>query len=221
MRSPRIFRWLSTLRFSALVPLAALPLPGCADSKREPPAATGGSTSMPPGVDRHDSVVELRLDGTPEVLSGGARLEVRELYPVVNLVVTTVFESNHDDLLQIQLAFDGVENAVGAHRSEFGGLSNSAAVAVAYLERISYSSQSGSLDVTLTGDGAIQGRFDAELAVDVQGSSDPDGIPASAKNFSIAGTFEGTWSLFCRSPVVGLPGDHSVTDSPYCNNLEF
>jgi hypothetical protein len=214
MRSRRIFRW--------LLPAALVLLVGCGDSGQEAPAPAEAAASMPlPSVDRSASAVQLTLDGVHEVLTGGARLEVRELNPVVHLVVTTVFASNHDDLLELDLTFEGVENAVGSHSSELGGQSNSPAFAVAYLERISYLSQSGSLDVTLTGDGAIHGRFDAELAVDAEGSSDPTGIPASAVNFNLSGAFEGTWSLLCRSPVLALPGDHSVADSPYCNQLEF
>jgi len=227
MRSRRIFRWLPKLRWSVLVASALAPealvlLAGCGDSGGEAPAAPAapaGAASMQPS--NSESAVQLTFDGVHEVLSGGAQLEVRELNPVVNLVVTTVFESNHDDLFTLELAFEGVENAVGSHSSEFSGESNSAALAVAYLEQISYASQSGSLDVTLTGDGSINGRFAVDLAVDVAGSSDPAGVPASAMPFSVSGTFAGTWSLLCRSPVIGLPGDHSVADSPYCNNLEF
>ena len=227
MRSRRIFRWLpsslcSAVSSAAVAASAVVLLAGCSDSKQESPAATAGASSMPPsGVSRSESAVQLTLDGVHEVLNGGAQLEVRELRPVVNLVVTTVFESKPNDLLEVNLAFEGVENTVGTHTSQFGGESNSPAFAVAYLEQISYLSQSGNLEVTLTGDGAISGRFDAELAVDAAGSSDPAGVPASAKNFSISGSFAGTWSLLCRSPVLALPGDHSVADSPYCNNLEF
>lgn len=225
MRSRRIFRWLPILRFSAALAVAAPVLPACSDSGdgKEAPTATDGASSMEPpaGETRRQSAVQLKLDDGDELLTGGAQLQVRELNPVVNLVVTTTFEFNHDDLLEFKLAFEGVENTVGSHSSEFTSASNSAASAVAYLERISYLSQSGTLDVTLTGDGAIHGRFDAELAPDAAGSSDPAGVPASAKNFNVTGTFDGTWSLVCRSPVIGLPGDHSVADSPYCRSLAF
>jgi hypothetical protein len=238
MRSRRIFRCLPWSPFSvavrweavllkavllkAVTASAVVLLAGCSDSKRESPAASAGASSLPPsGVSRSESAVQLTLDDVHEVLSGGAQLEVRELRPVVNLVVTTVFESKQDDLLEVHLAFEGVENAVGTHRSELGGQANSPAFAVAYLELISYVSQSGNLEVTLSGDGAISGQFAADLVVDEAGSSDPAGVPASAKDFSISGSFAGTWSLLCRSPVIGLPGDHNVADSPYCNNHQF
>jgi len=223
MRTRRNFRWpsISVSVLAVLVPSAVL-LAACKDSGQEPPAAAAGAAGMQvSGGYRKESAVQLTLDGVHEVLRGGAQLEVRELNPVVNLAVTTVFASNNNDLLELKLAFEGVDQVVGAHRSEFGGLSNSAARAVVYRDKISYSSQSGSLDVTLTGDGGIRGRFDAELAVDVEGSADPASVPASTKNLSVSGTFEGTWSLVCRSPVLNLPGDHSVADSPYCNQLEF
>src|SRR5437868_855154 len=113
MHSRRIFRWLPSSSFSIAVLLEALAasalvlLAGCGDSKHESPAASAGATSMPPsGVSRSESAVQLTLDGVHEVLSGGAQLDVRELRPVVNLVVTTLFESNHNDLLEVHLAFE-------------------------------------------------------------------------------------------------------------------
>jgi len=164
--------------------------------------------------------VELTLDGVHELLSGGAQLQVRELNPVVNLAITTVFNSNNDDLLQFTLALDGVQNAMGSHHSEFVEDANSTATAVAYLERVSYSSVSGTLDVTLKNDHTIAGLFDAVLAEDPTPGTDPALVTRHA-DFEISGSFAGTWALVCRSPVIGLPGDHSVADSPYCKQLAF
>jgi hypothetical protein len=144
---------------------------------------------------------------------------VRELEPVVNVVVTTVFASNPDDLVRLQLDVVGVDNAMGTHSQQFTSDSDSAALAIAYIRRVSYASQSGSLDVTLNGNGDIEGRFDAELAPDLAGSSSSNAI--AAQPFSISGRFEGRWMLACTSPVLGLPGDHTVSDSAYCNGLQF
>ena len=205
------------------VSLAALSLgTGCGsghESSATDGSGAGGSTAA--GGETAPSVVQLTLDGVHELLNGAARLEVRELNPVVNLAVTTVFSSNSSDLLQFTLALDGVENAMGFHRSEFGGTSNSAAIAVAYLEQVSYSSKSGTLEVTLKNDGTIDGQFDAVLSQDPTPGVDPALAPPPTPDFEISGNFAGTWSLVCRSPVIGLPGDHSVSDSPYCNNLKF
>ena len=140
---------------------------------------------------------------------------------MVNLAVTTVFDSNHDDLVELHLALDGVKNAMGFHRAEFASAANNPALAVAYLERVSYSSQSGTLEVTLKNDRTIEGRFAAMLSQDATPGGDPALAPPPVDDFGISGTFSGTWSVVCRSPVIGLPGDHSVADSPYCNNLAF
>jgi hypothetical protein len=192
---------------------------GSGDESASDDSGAGGSAAAV--GDEAASSVELTLDGVHELLNGAARLEVRELNPVVNLAVTTVFSSNSSDLLQLTLALDGVENAMGFHHSEFGGQSNSAAIAVAYLEQVSYSSKSGTLEVTLKSDGTIDGQFDAMLSQDPTPGTDPALAPPPTPDFEISGSFAGTWSLVCRSPVIGLPGDHSVADSPYCNNLTF
>lgn len=150
-------------------------------------------------------------------LSGGARLEVREQNPVVNLAVTAQFQENTSNLVQFQLSVLGVENAMGPHHIEIGPPAYSAAYMQAYLELQSYSSRSGMLDVTLAGDGSISGNFEAELFKD----SEPGRLDESGERITLSATFDGYWSLICRSPVPALPGDHSVTDSAYCNGLTF
>lgn len=100
---------------------------------------------------------------------------------------------------------------------EIGPPGTSAAFAAAYLDRQSYSSRGGSLEVTLAGDGSITGNLEAELFKD----SLPGRLDESGEALSLSGTFAGSWCLLCRSRVVGLPGDHSVADSPYCNGLQF
>lgn len=169
--------------------------------------------------DESAGTLELTLEGVPEVLSGSARLEVRELNPLVNVVVTALFPSSDDDLVRLSLGVMGVDRAMGTHRQQFTSERDSPALAIAYVERVSYISQSGSLEVTLTGDGRIEGRFDAELAPDLAGSSTDSAL--TGQPFSMSGRFAGTWMLVCSSPVIGLPGDHSVSDSAYCNSLQF
>jgi hypothetical protein len=172
-----------------------------------------------PASPRADSpnALQLTLEGEPSLLNGGARLEVREENPIANLVITAVYEANHDDLVQFQLALIGVENAMGFHRTEIGPPGSSAAFAAAYLDKQSYSSRGGTLEVTLTGDGRITGKLEAELFKD----SLPGRLDESGETLSLSGTFEGSWSLLCRSRALGLPGDHSFEDSPYCNSLQF
>jgi hypothetical protein len=221
------------MRFLALLAcLLPLALAGCGNSDHGSAGASDGdgsagggsandiegdSAGTSSGEDVLADDVLLTIDGNHEVLGGAARIEVRELDPLVRLTVTTVFPTNHDDLILIQLGVQGVENMMGQHIESFTSTEDGAALAVAYLKQVSYSSQSGSLDVTLSNDGKLEGRFDAQLTPDALAGE----APPAAEPLSIAGHFAGKWSVLCRSPVLNLPGDHSTSDSAYCRNLEF
>jgi hypothetical protein len=221
------------MRFLALLGcLLPLALAGCGDSGHKSPNAeagdtSGGDTSSDAEMTSTEGSAEnaapenaladdvlLTLDGKHEVLGGGARLEVKELQPLVLLAVTTIFPSNHDNLLMLQLGVQGVENVVGQHTEQLTNTKDAVTYAYAYIDQVSYSSQSGTLDVTLSSDGTLEGHFDAQLVPDPAAGGD-----ASPLGFS--GYFSGKWSLLCSSPVLILPGDHSVSDSPYCKNLQF
>lgn len=216
------------MRFLALLGcLLPLALAGCGDSDHEAASSPSGGDSaddaaadpagMNVGEDSLADDVLLTLDDKHEILGGAARLEVRELDPLVRLTVTTVYPNNHDNLILIQLGVQGVEHVMGQHTESFTSTEDGVALAVAYLDQISYSSQSGSLDVTLTNDGKLEGRFSAQLSPDAVVGTDP----AAADPIDIAGHFAGKWSVLCRSPVLNLPGDHSTADSAYCRNLKF
>lgn len=150
-------------------------------------------------------------------LSGRAELQVREQNPVVNLVLSATFEENTSNLVQFRLSFLGVENTAGLHHIEIGPPTYSAAYMQAYLELQSYSSRSGVLDVTLTGEGRISGSLQAELFKD----SEPGELDESGERIDLSATFDGAWNLLCTSPVPALPGDHNMPDSAYCRALTF
>jgi hypothetical protein len=214
------------MRFSALLGcLLPLALAGCGDSDHksadaptgdspagDSPAGDGAGEMTSDNNALADDVL-LTLDGKHEILGGGARLTVKELTPLVLLTVTTVYPNNHDDLILLQLGVDGVEHAMGQHTQGLMGTKDALAVAQAYIGQVSYTSQSGTLDVTLGNDGKIEGHFDARLTPDAEGSSD--------EPLDMSGYFSGKWSLICSSPVLNLPGDHSTPDSAYCRNLTF
>jgi hypothetical protein len=215
------------MRFSALLGcLLPLVLAGCGDSDHKSAnvpseeATEGGSpadgaSEMSSDVNGLADDVLLTLDEkeTHQVLGGSARLDVKELRELVLLTVTTVYPNNHDDLVLLQLELDGVENAMGQHTETFTSTEDAVALAQAYINQVSYTSQSGTLDVTLSGDGKIVGHFDARLAPDEEGSP--------AEPIDMAGYFSGKWSLLCSSPVPNLPGDHSTPNSAFCRNLTF
>jgi hypothetical protein len=227
------------MRFLALLGcLLPLALAGCGDSGKKSANAETGDTTPGDGSegatdngasgmtsDGSDSAnnaladdVLLTLAGDREVLGGGARLDVIEGRQIVPLTVTTVYPNNHYDLILLQLELNGVENAMGEHTENLTGALDATAVAQAYIKQISYTSQSGTLDVTLSNDGKLEGRFDAQLTPDVpEGTT--DAATLAAKPIDLSGYFSGKWSLICRSPVQILPGDHSTPDSAYCRNL--
>jgi hypothetical protein len=220
------------MRFLALLGcLLPLALAGCGDSDHKPPAAEAGDSSDTSNGDVADMTsdgnmladdVLLTLDDEHQVLGGGARLDVKELRPLVLLTVTTVYPKNHDDLILLQLGMNGVEHAMGQHTAALTSLvpdanadvaENAVASAQAYIGQVSYISQSGTLDVTLSNDGKIEGRFAAQLT--------PEGEGSSAAPLDMSGYFSGKWSRLCSSPVLNLPGDHSTPNSAYCRNLPF
>jgi hypothetical protein len=219
------------MRFSALLAcLLPLALAGCGDSdpktatvpEDEPAEGSPADGSPADGADPMTSDgnelindVLLTLDEKEEhqVLGGGARLDVKELRKVVLLTVTTVYPNNHDDLVLLQLELDGVENAMGQHTENLADTQDTVAIAQAYIDQVSYTSQSGTIDVTLSNVGKIEGHFAAQLTPDEEGSA--------AEPREMSGYFAGKWSLLCSSPVLNLPGDHSISNSAYCRNLTF
>jgi hypothetical protein len=204
--------------FSSSVCVVLAGCGGAEPAEQEPGSEATEATAAPPSA-RADSpaALQLALAGESSLLNGGARLEVQEESPIANLVITAVYEPNHDHLVQLQLVLVGVENAMGFHRTQIGPPGTSAACAAAYLDKQSYSSRGGTLEVTLTADGSITGLLEAELFKD----SSPGGLDELGEALHLSGTFEGSWSLLCRSRVVGLPGEHLIADSPYCNSLQF
>jgi hypothetical protein len=206
----RVRTWLSLFGF-------VLVACGSESPEEQPEAPPEGEQPSAAQSTEETSGLRLTLAGETGLLSGGAQLQVREQNPIVNLVVTAVEEDNSSNLVSLQLALMGVENAMGTHRTEIGPPGNSAAFVNAYMELQSYSSRTGTLEVTLAHDGRISGNLEVELFKD----SEPGRLDESGEQLSLSGNFVGWWSLVCRSPVPGLPGDHSVSDSAYCNGLTF
>jgi len=215
------------MRFLALLGcLLPLALAGCGDSDHKSANPESGDTEGDTGNDAEmtsnenalaDDVL-LTLEGKHEVLGGGARLDVQEARPLVRLTVTTVYPNNHNDLILLQLGLDGVENAMGQHTENLTSTKDAVAVAQAYIGQVSYTSQSGTIDVTLSKDGTLEGHFDAQLTSDPDPNTD---APGTAPPIEMSGYFSGKWSLICSSPVPNLPGDHSTPNSAYCRNLTF
>ena len=168
----------------------------------------------------------IRLDDSSQVLVGQARVEVVELDPTVKFKLTATYPGNPNDLFLLQLSLPGVESVAGPHTFDLGLPYVASAFAIMAVNGASYSSRDGTFELTLGAEGDLDGRFDASFSEDLAAD---DAMPLADRNTSLnpaealhlSGSFEGSWSLLCKSPVPSLPGDHSVSDSEYCNNLEF
>jgi hypothetical protein len=194
-----------------------------AEAGSDPSSATGAPE---PGLRAEGSLFGITLDGTGQAMVGQARVEVVELEPTVKFTLTATYPGNPNDLLLLQLSLPGVDSVAGPHSFDLGRPYIASAFGIVALAGESYSSRSGAFDLTLGADGDMDGRFEASFSKDV-----PDDHPISLQDrdlslstseaLRMSGSFEGSWSLLCKSPVPVLPGDHSVSDSPYCNSLEF
>jgi len=179
------------------------------------------------GQDAEGRLFPVALEGGNQVLLGQARVEVVELVPTVKFTLTAVYPGNPNDLLLLQLALPGVESVAGPHLFDLGRPYVAPAFAIVAVDGEAYSSRDGTFELTLEADGALNGRFDAGFSKDVADADQPMGLAdrelalSSTEAMRLSGSFEGSWSLLCKSPVPALPGDHSVSDSAYCKNLEF
>jgi len=211
--------------FSLALVLAAVACGGDDPSRAEAePGAVTSEETPAAGVSQEGSLFGVALEGSSQALVAQARVEVVELDPTVKFTLTATYPGNPNDLLLLQLSLPGVESVAGPHTVEFGRPYVAPAFAIVALGGESYSSRNGTFELTLEADGDLDGRFEASFSKDADHA-----MPLSARDVSLnpgeaismAGSFEGSWSLLCKSPVPSLPGDHSVSDSAYCNNLEF
>jgi hypothetical protein len=189
---------------------------------QETPAVDGEGT----GLDAEGRLFPIALDGDSQIMLGQARVEVVELMPTVKFTLTAVYPGNATDLLLLQLALPGVESVAGPHTFELGRPYVAPAFAIVAVNGEAYSSRDGTFELTLEADGALQGHFDAGFSKDAAEGDGPalparDVAVSSTEALRLSGSFEGSWSVLCRSPVPSLPGDHSVSNSQYCKNLEF
>ncbi|HKO91146.1 MAG TPA: hypothetical protein VJU61_08340, partial [Polyangiaceae bacterium] len=151
--------------------LACLPL-GCSGgggSAPPPnePAETAGETAedpaasewmLPAGTD-----LLLAIDGREEPMGAKAQLNVLEGTPTVHLLITGA--DGAQDLVILDLEFDGVESSLGPHQGTVG-LPDTGYTVSASLAGRPYHSQAGYIDLSLAEDGSIQGTFNADLAED-------------------------------------------------------
>jgi hypothetical protein len=200
---------------------------GCADSAPAPggaeaPASEMSMTEAPstmqtePQNSSEDAKLQLTVDGRGEPMQAQARIDVLEGMREVALTITA--SDAADNLVMIDLAFDGLENLVGDHTLELGSPESNGPYAVASFDGQVYESPSGEVQLSLSSDGAISGNFDIPLVQAMPGAAEAAALEPVTE---MAGVFSGSWSVSCLSPIRGFTGGHAVSDSPYCNSLEL
>jgi hypothetical protein len=159
----------------------------------------------------------LTIDGASSQLLGAAKAELNvvEGMRAVRLEITG---TGREDLLLLDVAFDGIEASMGPHQLEVGLPGTGADSARASLDGQAYQSQGGHIAVSLTAEGQISGSFELLLAEVVEVAA---GVPLAFAEGeivrSLSGRFDGRWELFCQSR---MPGHSSLMrGGDYCDAL--
>lgn len=192
------------------------PAPGGADAVDGEMPSTETPSAMEPQNSSEDARVELTVEGRGEPMRAQARLSVVEGEREVELTITG--SDAADNLVVLDLAFDGLENVIGAHTFTLGPPVVDGPHAFASFEGQVYESPSGEVELSLSRDGTISGTFDIPLVEASPGAAEAAALePVTA----MAGVFSGGWLVTCLSPIRGFTGGHAVSDSPYCNGLSL
>jgi hypothetical protein len=199
----------------------------CGDADHPPPEdpaeaspqqGENGEPVLPEGELQPGSQLLFRIEGREGPMGAQAQVEVEEGTPGVHVLITG--GDNGANMLMIDLLFDGLANTMGPHMVEFALPHAGAHVVNASFDGEWFYSQGGDIDVSLSPDGTIEGRFDVALAPDhLEDTGEPPVFEATDEATSVKGAFSGRWILNCHSRLAGhttlIPG------GDYCENLEF
>jgi hypothetical protein len=167
--------------------------------------------ALPPGTD-----LWLSIDGRAEPMAAKARLSVEEGVQDVHLSITGA--DGAEDLVVLDLDFDGVESSLGLHQGDVGLPYSGGYTVSASLDGHPYHSQAGHIELSLASDGDLEGTFDVDLAED-PAANQPFEILPSEQIRELSGQFVGQWVLRCQSHLAGhrslLPG------GDYCDTLDL
>jgi hypothetical protein len=154
------------------------------------------------------------IRGRSVPITARAELKVVEGQRAVHVAITSR-TAGTDDMLKIDLTFDGIENAIGFHQEQFSLPEGGAHMANGNLDGNWYYSQGGTIELSVNREGDIEGTFDIALAPHL----DPGVFEASDEATRLGGEFSGSWVLNCRSH---LPGHRSLISGGYfCENLVY
>jgi hypothetical protein len=206
------------MHYSRILTLVAIGLTtACGNSDAARPSQEGApATDAEPST----SPFQFAVDGRDQPMQGQARFSVLEGTPEITLTIVGGDAANN--LVQINAPFAGVEEARGAHSMQLGLPDGADAYAVASFDGQAYYSQSGTLELSVSAEGTVEGRFDISFVEDNLAGAGAEVVFApSAADRAVSGDFSGAYGVNCLSPVIGFPGGHNVADTAYCNNLEL
>jgi hypothetical protein len=199
----------------------------CGDAEHPPPepGAEGSpqqgennESDLPVGELQPGSQLRFRIDGREGPMGAQAQVAVQEGTEGVHLRITG--GDNGDNLLMMDLSFNDLENTMGPHMVQFALPDEGPHVANASLDGEWFYSQGGAIDVTLSADGAIEGRFNVALAVDhLENMGEAPVFEVTDDATSVTGAFSGRWILSCFSRLAGH--NTLISGGDYCENLEF
>lgn len=196
----------------------AEPLP--AEPAEASPEESGDiETVLPEGEEvLPGSLLQFRIDGREGPMGAQAQVAIQEGVPGVHVRITGGDEGSN--MLMIDLSFDGLDDTMGPHQEEFALPDEGAHVANASLDGEWFYSQGGEIEVSLSPDGAIEGRFDVALAPDhLEGMGEAPVFEATDDAKRVTGAFRGRWILSCQSRLAGH--DTFIPGGDFCENLEF
>jgi hypothetical protein len=199
----------------------------CGDAEHMPPEpppeaspeeGENNESALPEGELQPGSLLRFRIDGREGPMGAQAQVAVQEGTQGVHVRITG--GDNGDNLLMIDLLFNGLENTMGPHMVQFGLPEEAPHVANASFDGEWFYSQGGEIDVTLLPDGAIEGRFDVALALGhMENMGEAPVFEVTDDATSVTGAFSGRWILSCYSR---LPGHNTlIAGGDFCENLEF
>jgi hypothetical protein len=208
------FRAIMVVAFSS----AALACGGADPAPSAEPPAADENDPENAGEPAGESELAFSIVGREGPMGAQAQLRVTEGDPIVHLAITGGDEGSN--VILINLAFEGLNNAMGAHVVEFDLPFVGDHMANANFDGTSYYSQGGEIDLSLSRDGHIEGRFNVALAPDsVEAGGEPVVFTRIDEPTPVSGVFNGQWSLFCRSH---LPGHQSLIEGgQFCEDLQF
>jgi hypothetical protein len=178
-----------------------------------PEVSSGGPEAAANGAE-----FQLSIDGWTEAINAKAQLNVTEGVRAVRLEITA---GGPQDVVLVDVAFDGIEGSMGVHHLEVGLPGGKLDSAVASIGGQTYHSQAGEIDVNLTADGSIAGSFALALAQDPEVAvGEPIVFELSEDVRDLNGQFSGQWKLFCQSHMPGHMFS-LMTGGHYCDGVSF